>query len=440
MPLPGPQPSITPSIINDSLYYQCDARVPMTKMTLVFHGAGFQHDPETIPGLARVTSRMIFRGTPGKTREMIARELELLGASADARVSETDLLIDLSCFSRNLDRVIALVGEILTEASFPEPELEIVKQQELNSFDGALQNPERVLSSAHEYVLFGRSRYGKIGSRSAIGRITRNHVVDYYRKAVATAVAYTTSISDLPRGEIDAQQHRLTNGRSKDGFVLKPESEYQNSMGYEATIVQSEGATNDRFIWSHRGIGALDSRRFDLSLIIDALGSFEGVLFNELRNKNGWCYGAYAYVMPATTRPGRVGYYSDPAAESSMQLIPEMIRLLRTFPEMADFRERLDERRDTFKNRYAYQLDLKRKLLNEVHRDLYGIPILDQESYNRIIDAVTQESASQAIREIFDHENMTMVFYGDEKRIRSLLGQFDRKVEVTAMRKEELTE
>jgi len=204
--------------------------------------------------------------------------------------------------------------------------------------------------------------------------------------------------------------------------------------------VQSSDAANDRLKWSHRGLSATDDRRFDLHLVIDALGSFEGFLFDQLRNRRGWCYGAYATIMQATTRPGRIAYYADPSSETSDRLIPEMLRLLHTFSNEDDFKKRLSERNETFKNRYAYQLDIRKKLSNEVNRDRYGVPILEREKYGRRIDAINYVTARKVIESVFDLQNLTMVFYGDAERLQKILNAVDSHIVPTVLEKEILIE
>ena len=51
-------------VTNHHLYYEQDLRVPMTHLTLVFHGAGMQQEVQGKTGLARITAKMLFRGTP----------------------------------------------------------------------------------------------------------------------------------------------------------------------------------------------------------------------------------------------------------------------------------------------------------------------------------------------------------------------------------------
>ena len=426
------------SITNHQLYYEQDLRVPMTHLTLVFNGAGVQQESEKKTGLARMTAKMLFRGTLLLSRDAISQKFELLGAEVNASVSETDFVISISCFTKNLAAVLDLVLLIIREVNFPQQELDLLRKAELNQLEAALQDPERVLSAASQYVLYAGTKLGKIGSKNGIANIAREDIVDFFSKVRAASVLYFTSISDLTRERIEGHANRFMEGRGTDGFELKPETPFKETDGRNAFIVQSTEAKNDRLLWSQKGIGATDDRRFDLSLIIDALGSFEGFLFDELRNRRGWCYGAYAFIVPATTRSGRIGFYADPSLETSEQLIPELLRLISIFSEEKGFQERLRQRNATFKNRYSYQLDVKFKLASRVSRDRYGIPILGREAYNSRIDEITEITARRVIDEVFDDRNLCLVFYGDAERIRRILAGCDSSIRCTVMEKEVL--
>jgi len=423
-------------ISNHALYYEQDPRVPMTHLNLVFRGSGIQQEPEEKTGLARFVAKMLFRGTATLTREEISHRCELLGAEVSAHVTETDFVVAVSCFTENLANVLALVETILREADFPQHELELLTKAEFNQLEGFFQEPERVLSAAHQYVLYDGHSLGKPGSLKGMNTIVREDLAGFFSNVLTSTLLYVTAISDLPQDGIERTINRFMDKRGRTGFELKPEIPFREFAATEAFIVHSEASRNDRLIWSQRGLTATDDRRFDLSLIVDALGSFEGYLFDELRNKRGWCYGAYGFLVPATTRPGRLGFYADPSLEASEQLIPELLRLLSTFQRDESFTNRLTERNETFKNRYAYQLDLKFKLVSRVNRDRYGVPILDREAYRRRIDRVTRESALRVIDDLFDPKRLSMVFYGDADRVQRALHDLGFPIRTTIIRKE----
>ncbi len=433
---PTPKSASIDRIANNAVYYQNDPRVPMTSLMITFHGGGFQQDPVGLSGMAKIVSKLLFRGTPTLSRETIAQRFDLLGATVDAYVTETDCIVSVSCFSKNLREVLHTIATILRDVHFPQDEIDLVKKHELSSIEASLQDPDRVLGAAHEYVLFGKNSYGKFGSRTAITNITRTDLQQHYLSMYTTSVVFCTVISDLSRETIMQELEIILSNRATNGFTLKPEERFNNTHGREAVIVHSQGASNDRLRWSHHGLTATDDRRFDLYLVIDALGSFEGFLFDQLRNQRGWCYGAYASIMQATTRAGRISYYADPSSETSDKLIPEFLRLLHCFSDEQDFRHRLAERNTTFKNRYAYQLDIRKKLWNEVNRDRYGIPILDRQEYHKRIDAVTFTTAKKVIDSVFDVHNIMMVFYGDAERLQKILSNVDSAIKPIVLEKE----
>ncbi|MFA6541755.1 MAG: insulinase family protein [Bacteroidota bacterium] len=425
-------------ITNNAIYYERDERTPVTKLSIIFSGAGEQKETEETAGLANITSKLLFRGTKQFTRDQIEKQFDLLGASVSAAVSETEFIIRISAFSRNVNEVLHLVFRMLREADFPESEIEIIKKQEQSRMRSTLQNNEDVLRYAHRFILFNRKRIGKIGSAASLNNITREKIQKYYQQSVSADTVYVTAVSDLTETTLCEYLNPFLQNRLRNGFTLGPETPYRQSTGREIFIAESTGAPNDRLLWSHQGIEGNDPRRFALSMVLDALGSFEGYLFDELRNKNGWCYGVYAYLFPPTMRKSLIGYYSDPSNSTSQFLIPKLMELIETFQHSSEYLHRLRERKASFKNRYSYQLDINYKLTSRINRDKYGFQILDRNEYFNEIDSVTETMAAETIRQVFDLHNMTMIFYGDSHRISSIISKIDPAIPITVFDKSDL--
>ena len=413
--------NIINGIKNNQLFYQQDRRVPLTNLTIVFEGAGEQQESEELANLARITAKMLFRGTEKLSRLEIAQKFELMGVDISAHVSETNFTISISLFTRNLNEALSFIKEIILDASFPESEIELLKIQMKNKLEASLQDSETVLSAAHKFVIYNGKRFGKIGSIKSLEAIKRNDLINYFNKVKSAQKIYFTAISDLSNSEILQQLQIFILDRKMDGFALLPDEKFQIFNNPTVYIFDSPNSSNDRLMWSHEGINIFDERRFAINLILDALGSFEGFLFERLRNQKGWCYGAYAFNIAGTINNGKIGYYADPSSETSKDLIPELFLLLRMFQNENDFIEKLKLRNNTFKNRYAYQLDLKYKLMREILFCKYGIPILSKEEYFAKIDEVTFEKANQVISEIFDLNKLLMIFYGDANRITKIV-------------------
>lgn len=422
-------------IVNHTIYFEQDARVPITSFNLVFTGGGEQQEREERSGLSRIAAKLLFRGTHSLSREEIQRKFDLLGAEVFATVTQTDFTVTVQALTKNIQEVVSLVFHCIQHASFPETELKIAKQQHKASLLSSLQDPETVLRVAHKYILYEGKRFGKLGSLAALEQLTRNEIELHFDKIRSAAVCYCSGTSDISKNEFEALLTPFFQQRTNSGYELLPEVEFKNCKSPEAHIVHLEHASNDRLMWSHQGLSATDPQRFALSLIIDALGSFEGFLFDQLRNKNGWCYGAYATIIPGTTRLGRVSYYADPSDKSSQFLFPQLLHHIATFHNEAEFVSRLSERPSTFKNRYVYQMDRNYKILSQINFDRFGIPKLSKEEYYNEIDSLTPEKFSQVIGAIFNAQKLIMVFYGDANRIQKILHSINPALTATVYNK-----
>src|SRR3984957_14601795 len=108
-----------------------DHRLPLVTARLSILGAGALNDPADVPGLADITATMLKEGTQTRSSKQIAEQTEELGASIGAQApwgSET-APFTASGLSDNPGQWIALASDILLNPSFPEGELNKLKQR-----------------------------------------------------------------------------------------------------------------------------------------------------------------------------------------------------------------------------------------------------------------------------------------------------------------------
>ncbi len=108
-----------------------DHRLPLVTARLSILGAGALNDPVDVPGLANITATMLKEGTTTRSSKQIAEQTEELGASIGAQApwaSET-ATFTASGLSDNAGQWIALASDILLHPSFPEGELNKLKQR-----------------------------------------------------------------------------------------------------------------------------------------------------------------------------------------------------------------------------------------------------------------------------------------------------------------------
>src|SRR5579862_276701 len=108
-----------------------DHRLPLVTARLSILGAGALNDPADVPGLANITATMLKEGTKTRSSKQIAEQTEELGANIGAQApwaSET-ATFTASGLGDNAGQWIALASDILLNPSFPEDELNKLKQR-----------------------------------------------------------------------------------------------------------------------------------------------------------------------------------------------------------------------------------------------------------------------------------------------------------------------
>jgi len=88
--------------------------------------AGKRFEDKNITAFA--TSKLLVEGSAKKSSLAIAEQLDFYGATIRTASSFDFAGVTLYCLSKNLPKVIGIVEEILTEPTFPEQELALVKQ------------------------------------------------------------------------------------------------------------------------------------------------------------------------------------------------------------------------------------------------------------------------------------------------------------------------
>lgn len=149
--LKAPQRYVLPNGVN--LWVLDSGDVEVTRIDLVIN-AGRHHQSQLLQAL--FTNRMLREGTTKLNRSQIAEQLDFHGAWMDQNISFEHSYITLFTLNKHLSTTIALLAQMVKEPIFDAQVLEVVKQNNLQRFLTALQQP-----NAQARRLFKRAIYGQ---------------------------------------------------------------------------------------------------------------------------------------------------------------------------------------------------------------------------------------------------------------------------------------
>src|SRR5215467_6417087 len=104
-----------------------DPRFPLASVRLTFQ-AGSKFDPKDMPGLAEAVAELITEGTKTRTSRQLSEETDGIGGAINGAAGPDALTISGSALSENLGKLMTLLADVAMNASFPQDEIDLFKQ------------------------------------------------------------------------------------------------------------------------------------------------------------------------------------------------------------------------------------------------------------------------------------------------------------------------
>jgi zinc protease len=137
-----------------NLYGIENNEVPLVEFDISIPGGHFK-DPITKSGVASFLASYMMQGTASKTASELEEAIQLLGSDISIYSNDEEFHIQGSCLSRNFDKTIELVKEIMLEPRWDEVEFARLQKALNTNLKGKESNARSIA-----YVVFNKILYG----------------------------------------------------------------------------------------------------------------------------------------------------------------------------------------------------------------------------------------------------------------------------------------
>ncbi|MFW6129535.1 MAG: M16 family metallopeptidase [Atribacterota bacterium] len=159
-----------------------------------------------IPGLFNFFGTMITRGTENYSREELAQEFENRGASFSSSSGNNTFYLKVNSLSKDVERMLELINEILYRPAFPEKEIVKVKKfikqsilQQRNNWqkEAFLNFKKHIFPSDLPYT------YSRLGTTTSVENLDRKDLVKVYGNFVIPTNTVISVVGDFKLGDIE---------------------------------------------------------------------------------------------------------------------------------------------------------------------------------------------------------------------------------------------
>jgi len=304
--------------------------LPLVEINLAIDGGVYQ-DMVTLPGVASMVASLLPQGTKNKTPEELEEEIELLGSSINMYSGREEMTISASSLSRNFEKTIALLKEMLLEPRWDSTEFVLALSSAKNNIIQAEAQPRSVGNLAFSRLLYGPDHilgYNSRGTRESIEKISINDLKSYYDNNFSPSVTKINVAGNVSKEQVLAALKPLeSEWKSKE--VAK--NNYALPSDPEKSGIYFVDIPGSRQSVIYIGYLALtrDSPDFVKADFVNYRlgGAFTSILNQILREEKGFTYGASSYFLEMKVKAPFVAstsVRSDATFESVKIAVDEM--------------------------------------------------------------------------------------------------------------------
>lgn len=334
----GETPTVTiPEVWEDNLtsglkvYGIQNDEVPLVQFRVDIKG-GLLLEQTNKVGVSNMLARLMMKGTKNKTTEQLENEIESLGAIINIYATDQNISISGSTLSKNYDKTIKLVQEIILEPRWDEKEFELIKQDISSQLQQQKASPRSIASNEFAKLIYGKDHilsYNNLGSEKSIQKITVQDLKSYYNSNISPSVTKIHLAGDISKEQVSSSLSELNkNWDVKE--VTFPELSTPNAPERSCVYFYDvPGAKQSMIRFGYPAMAAIDKDFYPATIMNYRLGGggFASQLTQQLREGKGYTYGIGSRFS-GTTIPGSFsissGVRSNVTYESS-SLVKEIL-------------------------------------------------------------------------------------------------------------------
>ncbi|RSK32331.1 M16 family metallopeptidase [Hymenobacter metallilatus] len=383
---------------------------PVVRLQVVFK-AGKWEEPAL--GVSLLTARMLLEGTRTRTARQIADEVAFYGASLECEQGFDRATLTLYCLTRHLSKLLPLLVDVLTEPTFPESEVSLLKTRTIQNVRVERQKTSYLAAEQFSRNLFGpRHPYGVKFDEAAFQLVTTDHIRRFHQQAYQFAEAEIFLCGDVDSSHEELLKQTLgtaSNSLFNQERISTPA--IQSAPAHDTITVPGSMQASLRI--GRQWPALHHPQAHELQVLVKVLGGYFGSrLMKNIREDKGFTYGIYASVGPREHATSFV-IGSDVNGASASAAVHEIHYELRRLQEEPVSASELQTVKNYMAGKFANELSTVFEQCDKYKNLIfYHLPDTYYADFITHIQSVKPDSLQQLAQQYLSPEEMIEVIVG----------------------------
>ncbi len=393
-----------------------DDRKPTVTFRLLIKSGSLFDGEKT--GLAGFVAGLLNRGTTTRDAATFAAETDFIGMKLEAAAGSDAIAVSAGGLTTYTDKIIELFSDAVLHPAYPAEQFAKEQKKALSALAAEKQEPAQLAAKLAGKLIYGAFPYGAYRTPETVQRITRDDLAAFHRDHFLPNNATLAIVGDVKTDDIIARVEKALaawkSGEVKqEKFAAAPKIE-----GVTVHLVNRPGSVQSNILIAEPGPARDSGNTPELNVLNATLGGgFSGRLFQNLREKHGWTYGAYSAFDPrkfAGSFEATAETRNDVTHLAIVEALKEMARLRDEPVPDAE----LELQRQYNIGNYLLSLENTGRTAQRVQDiDLYGLPADFYKTYAKRMEAVTPAVLADLAKKYLSVENVAITVVGEAKEI-----------------------
>lgn len=359
--------------------------------------------------LAELTSTSVLLGNEKHTRIEQDAMLEKLGSGIDAFSNDNFTEMRMRFLDKDADAAMELFSSAILKPTFPADEIKDQVGQTLNYNNPYKMDITAIAQMFSGYVVYGTANpLGRHFYAAQLNKVTPTQVSEFYKFNYTPKNTKLVLAGNFDNAKMKAMIEKLFG----DWTAAYGEN---NGAAYETEgigkkqyyFVNKSMATQTCLQWNKKApeSGSKDAMLFNL-----ANESFNTLLFDEIRAKEGKTYGIYSRFSEVNNN-GIYSISTQVRNEVAYETTVSFDRVIKQFYESGVTQADLDKAKASLKSR-RLAIETPAAIIDFYNPIVYK-DVQKRNEYLASIDAITLDQVNKAVKKYFSPDNYKLVMVGD---------------------------
>lgn len=303
----------------------------LVRIELIFDNVNWD---KTKPLQAYAVNSLLAEGTSKLSALEIAERVDYYGAFLQTDYNYDYSVVTLYTLTKHMEATLAVIKEIVTDAVFPEEEVETFRRNQKQKLSVNLEKNDFLGRRAFNRALFGETIYGYSAGNEDYDNLTRDQLLEYFNLAYRPGNCTIIVAGKVEQPAIDTINRFFGKNWDKGLALQKNFFSFPLKKGTEHYF-EKEGALQSALRIGQVSISRSHPDFASLQVLNTILGGYFGSrLMANIREDKGYTYG----IGSALVSLKNAGYFfiaSEVGAEfcgSALTEIEKEVNLLKTEP------------------------------------------------------------------------------------------------------------